>query len=105
MKKFFGTLKQTDKDGSKINIVTAALHMWDEVTTQGPRPFRCVHVNVEKRTARFIIHRNKQPTRLSRTLSALLVKPIGSYTMQCSSTLMYSLAIVPIDSKWAVRWE
>jgi hypothetical protein len=50
-----------DKDGSKINIVSAALHMWDEVTTKGPKPFRCVHVNVEKRTARFIIHRHKQP--------------------------------------------
>ena len=61
MKKFFETLKQMDKDGSKINIVSAALHMWDEVTTKGPKPFRCVHVNVEKRTARFIIHRHKQP--------------------------------------------
>ena len=51
MKKFFETLKQTDQDGSRINIVSAALHMWDTVTTKGPKPFRCVHVNIEKHSS------------------------------------------------------
>ena len=61
MKKFFETPLQIPEDGSPINILSCTMYIWDRVMNGGPRRFRCVHVNMRTRTARFIVHRHRMP--------------------------------------------
>lgn len=61
MKKFFEKPLQIPEDGSDINILSSNLYIWDRVMHDGPRPYRCVHVNMRTRTARLIACRHKQP--------------------------------------------
>ena len=37
------------------------MYIWDRVTNGGPRLFRCVHVNMRTRIARFIISKHSVP--------------------------------------------
>ena len=61
MKKFFETPLKIPEYGSPINILSCNMYIRDRVTNGVPRRFRCVHVNMRTRTAKFILSKHPVP--------------------------------------------